>query len=81
MINRILALALPPILGIIFIFIATSFDIRLYKNPDRKSMVATEFPENPTDQQLWKLYMKQNLFEFSMFLLGFYSCYFLVRLW
>lgn len=46
-------------------------DVRAYRNPETKGRVVKDYPDDPTDKQLKKMFMEQNIWEVKLFLIGY----------
>jgi hypothetical protein len=46
-------------------------DIRAYKNPATRARVSKDYPDDPTDKDLRKMFKEQNTWEVTLFLIGY----------
>ncbi len=58
------------LVGLVFVAIATYGDVRMFKNENTRKKVANEISTDMSDKELLKAYLKQNLWEMTMFWIG-----------
>jgi hypothetical protein len=61
----------PMILLLLGVHFATKKDVALYRNPATKDKVSNTIPVIISDEDLYKMFRKQNLWEFKLILCGY----------
>jgi hypothetical protein len=46
-------------------------DVSAYKNPATRGRVSKTYPDDPTDKQLRQMFIEQNTWEVTLFLIGY----------
>ena len=55
-------------------------DVRAYKNPETRNRVSKDYPDDPTDKDLRKMFKEQNIWEAELFLIGYTTAALLIIL-
>jgi hypothetical protein len=62
---------MPILVMPLIIWFSTKMDIKVFNSKYRYKVV-TDFPKHPSDKYLFKEFLKQNTWEISFFIIGYY---------
>lgn len=62
----------PPLIMLIMLKTATKLDVAIYNDPLKRQIVSVEIPKEPTQDQLYNIFMDQNKHELKLTIVGYF---------